>query len=99
MFDMLGQLGDLQKRAEETKKRLDAITVIGEAEGVKATLTGNRKVVNVELPEELIKNGDKEQLEDLITIAVNRALEQAENVNEAETAAAYKDLLRPGMGL
>jgi DNA-binding protein YbaB len=99
MFDMMGQLGDIQKRAEEMKKRMNNNTVTGEAEGIKATVTANRKLVNIEISDELIKAGDKEQLEDLVTIAINRALEKAEGVNEAETAAAYKDLLPPGFGM
>lgn len=41
---------------------------------------------------------DKEQIEDLVMIALNKALEKAENVANAEMAGAAKGFL-PGMGL
>jgi DNA-binding protein YbaB len=41
---------------------------------------------------------DKEELEDLIIIATNNALDQAEKVYEAEMQGAAMGLM-PGMGL
>ncbi|MDX2001878.1 MAG: YbaB/EbfC family nucleoid-associated protein [Chitinophagales bacterium] len=95
MLDMLGQFGNIQQKAEEMRKRLDNVSVAGEAEGVKATMNGNRKLLNIEIAEHIFQEGDKEQLEDLITIAINRALEQAEAVTASETAAMYREML-PG---
>jgi len=99
--DLMGKLGEMQQRMDEMKKRLDNITVIGEAGNglVKATATGNRKLVNVQISPELIAENDAEALEDLITVAVNRALEQAEKIAEAESTAMGKDMLPgfPGM--
>jgi DNA-binding protein YbaB len=45
----------------------------------------------------LVQEADKEQLEDLLLIAVNKALEQAENVNQAEMAAMTQQMFG-GMG-
>lgn len=102
-MDLLGQMGEMQKRMEDIQNRLDNIQVTGEMDGgaVKVTMTGNRKVLNVELADELIAEGDKERIEDLLTAAFNRASEKAANVAEAESAAAYRDLLpgMPGLGL
>ena len=102
-MDILGKMGEMQKRMAEIQTRLEHITVVGEAEGgaVKVTVNGLRQVVNVEIADALIKEGDKEHIEDLITTAVNRASEQAASVAEAESAAAYRDLLpgMPGLGI
>ncbi len=101
--DLMGKLGEMQQRMEDMKKRLDTITVIGEAGSglVKATVTGNRKLVNLQISPELIKDNDTEAIEDLVTVAVNRALEQAEKVAEAESTAMGKDMLPgfPGLGM
>ena len=42
MFDMFGKLQEMQQQMEATKKRLDTMTVIGDAEGVTVTANGNR---------------------------------------------------------
>jgi DNA-binding YbaB/EbfC family protein len=101
--DLMGKLGEMQQRMEDMKKRLDTITVIGEAGSgmVKATVTGNRKLVNLQISPELLQDSDAEAIEDLVTVAVNRALEQAEKVAEAESTAMGKDMLPgfPGLGM
>lgn len=97
----MGKLGEMQQRMDDMKKRLDNVTVTGEAGSglVKATSTGNRKIVNIQIQPELLQEGDAEALEDLVTVAVNRALEQAEKLAEAEGAAMGRDILPgfPGM--
>ncbi len=95
--DLMGKLGEMKQRMEDMKKRLDTITVIGEAGNglVKATVTGNRKLVNLQIAPELLQEQDAEAIEDLVTVAVNRALEQAEQVAEAESNAVGQDML-PG---
>lgn len=86
---------------EETRKRLDTIEVTAEAGGgaVRVVATGNREIKNVTINKELIEDGDVEQIEDLVTVAVNRALEQADDINEAEMKAVSAEFLpnMPGM--
>ncbi len=83
-----------QQKAGEIKQRLDGITVSGSAEGGKITVTANaNKVVqSVTIDEELFKDGDKEQLEELLVIAINKAMQQADNVSQSEMAAMTKDM-------
>lgn len=93
---MMKKLQEMQQKVEETKARLDTILVDGEAAGkVKVTLTGNRGVKSVSIAPELSEL-DKEELEDLLIIALNQALEKAEKVNESEMKAASAGLI-PGM--
>jgi len=96
MFD---KILEAQQKAGEVKKRLDAITVTGTAEGgkVKVNANGNKKILSINIDEELVQEADKEQLEDLVLIAVNKALEQAENVSQSEMAAMTQQMFG-GMG-
>jgi DNA-binding YbaB/EbfC family protein len=96
MFD---KLMEAQQKADEVKKRLDAITVTGTAEGGKITVTanGNKVVQSVTIDEEYHKQTDKEELEELLVVAINKALEQAENVSQSEMAAMTQAMLG-GMG-
>ena len=92
MFDKLMQA---QQKAEEIKKRLDTITVTGEAESgkIKVTVTGNKQVKAIDIDQSLLDNPDKEQLEDLLIVALNKAIELAENTSQTEMQAATKDML------
>ncbi|RFZ92411.1 YbaB/EbfC family nucleoid-associated protein [Mucilaginibacter conchicola] len=96
MFD---KLMEAQQKAGEVKKRLDAITVTGTAEGGKITVqaNGNKVVKSIAIDEDFLKDADKEELEELLVVAVNKALEQAENVSQSEMAAMTNAMLG-GMG-
>ena len=94
---MMKKLQEMQQKVEETKARLDTITVEGKASNGKVTviMTGNRKVNSVSINEELT-NLDKEELEDLMIIATNDALAKAESVNETVMRSASAGMI-PGM--
>jgi DNA-binding YbaB/EbfC family protein len=91
MFD---KLFEAQQKAGEVKKRLDGITVSGTAEDGKITVTanGNKVIQSVNIDEDFLKTADKEELEELLQVAVNKALVQAENVSQSEMAALTKDM-------
>lgn len=92
MFD---KLMAAQGKAEEIKKRLDTISVYGEVEGgaIKVTATANKSITAVSIDEDFFKQADKEELEELLQAAVNKALSQAEQVSATEMQAATKDML------
>jgi len=94
---MMEKLQAMQGRMEEIKNRLETIVVRGEAENGKiiVQINGNRKVKDIQLDPELL-TGDKEQLEELLAVAVNRAIEQADNVNNSEMQSAAMGMM-PGM--
>ena len=91
MFD---KLFEAQQKAGEVKKRLDGITVWGEAEGglIKVTANGNKVIQSISIDDEFLKTADKDELEELLQVAVNKALVQAENVSQSEMAALTKDM-------
>jgi DNA-binding YbaB/EbfC family protein len=101
MEGMMAKLKEAQAKIEETRIRLDTIMVDGDAGNgmVVATVTGNREVKNIAIDNELLD--DKEALEDYLIIALNKAIEKANGIHEAEMAAAAKGGLPdlPGMDL
>jgi hypothetical protein len=96
MFD---KLLEAQQKAGEMKKRLDGISVSGSAEGGKITVVanGNKVVQSINIDEEFLKDADKEELEELLIVAINKAMEQADNVNQSEMAAMTQQMFG-GMG-
>ena len=97
---MMSKLKDAQKNIEETKARLNTILIDGEAGNglVKVTVTANRNVKNISIDSSL---SDNEEIEDYLVIALNKALDKANKVSEAELAAAAKDGMPniPGMDM
>lgn len=101
MMNIMGKLKEAQKKVEETKKRLDTV-LVDEASSdnkIKVTLTANRTIKSIEIDETLLN--DKEQLEDYLILTLNKAIEKATSINEAELAATAKDGMPniPGMDM
>ena len=92
MFD---KLLEAQKKAEEIKKRLDTILVDAEVEGgkIKVSATANKAITSIEIDPEFLKTADREELEELLVTAVNKALNQAEQVSQTEMQAATRDMM------
>lgn len=90
---MMEKLQAMKQETEAIKARLDNITVSGEAENgkIKIEITGNRKVKSIHVDETLLT--DKEELEELMLVAVNRAIEQADHVNETEMRGAAMSMM------
>jgi DNA-binding YbaB/EbfC family protein len=99
LMGMMGKLKETQAKVEATKKRLDTVYVKeSSAENlVEVTLTANRTLTEIKIDDRLL--ADKEQLEDYLITTLNRAIEKAGKVNEAELGAVAKEGMPniPGM--
>lgn len=82
--DMFGKLAEFQKQMEETKQKLSTKVVTAESGGglVKVTASGQLRITHIDIDQELMD--DKEMLADLLVAAVNKALDEASAVAEAE---------------
>ena len=100
-MNMMGKLKETQQKIEATKQRLDTVLIDEKSNDglLEVTLTANRKIKSIAIDESLLQ--DKEQLEDYLILILNKAIERATNVNEAELAAVAKDGMPniPGMDL
>jgi hypothetical protein len=92
MFD---KLFEAQQKAEEIKKRLDTISVSSEVEDgkIKVNATANKHITSISIDPGFLANADAEELEELLTTAINKALEQAESVSQTEMQAATRDMM------
>lgn len=89
--NLFGKLQDVQAQNEATKTKLEGLTVVGEAEGIRVTSNGNSQLTDVHIPAE--HAGDAEALEDLILLATNRALDQARALHDQEMADVARGML------
>jgi len=101
MQGMMAKLKEAQAKIEETKLRLNTIMVDGDSGNgaIVVTVTANREVKNIAIDDTLLE--DKEALEDYLIIALNKAITKANQINEAELAAAAKGGMPdiPGMDM
>jgi len=95
--DMMGKLQEMKQRADEVKAVLDAsvISIEGAGGDIKIEITGNRKIKNLRIAPAL-QHGDKEELEEQLTVTLNKAIEAADRMNEEEMKKAAGGLL-PGL--
>jgi len=99
LMGMMGKIKETQKKVEATKERLNTVMIDEESSDglLKVTLTANREIKSISVDDSLLD--DKEQLEDYLLLTINKAIEKATKVNEAELAAVAKEGMPniPGM--
>lgn len=95
MMNMLGKMKDIQAKLKEAKDNLVNITVTSESGAgmVKATVNGNRQVIKLEIDPEIVKQDDKEMLQDLTVAAVNKALRDIDEKIKEEMKKSTEGLL------
>ena len=91
LMGMMGKLKEAQKKIEETKKRLDTVLIDEQSSDglLKVTMTANRKIKALTVGDSLLQ--DKEQLEDYLITVLNKTIDRATTINEAELAAVAKE--------
>ena len=96
MQAMLRQAQNLQKDMMKAQEEINKTTFIGENGLVKVTMTGAKKVTNVEIQkDEDFSNDDLEMLQDMIMVAVNDAISKIEKMTEEKMGKYTKGI--PGL--
>ena len=100
MADMFGKFSEMQEKMEKAKQELTKVEVEAEAGGgmVKVKANGKRKILSIELDEDVIDPDDAEMMEDLVVAGVNKALDKAEEAAQEHMQKIYKDMM-PGGGI
>jgi nucleoid-associated protein EbfC len=84
--DLFSKLQEAQQKMQEGKQKLGNVIIDGEAGNgaVKVSVTGSREVKTIVIDNQLMTPDRKEELEDLLLTALNRALKNAEQAWEDE---------------
>lgn len=91
LMGMMGKLKETQEKVKATKERLNSVTLEeASADGrLKVSITANRTIKNITIDQSLM--ADSEQLEDYLVLTLNRAIEKASGIQEAELAAVARE--------
>ena len=95
--DMMGKLQEMKQKADEIKLKLDStiINVEGAGGDIKIAITGNREIKSLIIAPGL-QHGDKEELEEQLTVTLNKSLLKANELNDNEMKSVASGML-PGM--
>ncbi|MCL4110256.1 UNVERIFIED_CONTAM: hypothetical protein GTU68_030640 [Idotea baltica] len=90
----------MEEKQKALQEKLSLIEVEADAGdgAVLAKVNGNKELLNIKIDQNKISLDDVEELEDLVLIAVNRALTEAGAKAEAESQSLISDMLPPGLG-
>jgi nucleoid-associated protein EbfC len=94
--DMFGDMDAMQRRMQEKLAEIEVESVSGDG-AIKITANGNRELVNISIDPAFLAQAEPEELEDLLLVAVNRAISEAAEQGAAEAEKMMQDLLPPGM--
>ena len=97
--DMLRQMQQMQERVAKAQEQLDAAVAEGSAGGgaVTVAVTGGLKVQSVKIAPEVVDPSDVEMLEDLVTAALNEALQQVQGLQMQQLASVASGMRLPGL--
>jgi len=94
--DMMGNFEEKQQKMQESLKSIIVDTEAGEG-AVKVQANAAREILNISIDKSKVDLEDLEQLEDLLLVAVNRAVEAASLREAEESKKVISDMLPPGM--
>ena len=95
-FKQIQQLQQMQAEMKKTRSALakEVVTVVSDEGGVTIEITGDQRVKNILISEELLTNADAESLGDVLVKSVNEAIQQSQSM-----AASRLEKLTAGLGL
>ena len=101
MMKMMGKIKEAQEKIQEAQKNLVKIETTAEAGAGMVKANGKKQLVNLEIDASLTKPGEEDMLKDLIIAAVNKAIEQAEELAREEIKKSTEGIIPniPGMNL
>ncbi|AEI47456.1 YbaB/EbfC family nucleoid-associated protein [Runella slithyformis] len=103
MMGMLGKVKEFQAKMKEAQESLGHLTESAETGAglVKVKVNGLKQVISLTIDPDLMKPEDREMLQDLITAAVNRAMEKIEDQIKAHIQQSTEGVLPniPGLDL
>jgi DNA-binding YbaB/EbfC family protein len=97
--EMMRQMQQMQSRLAKAQEELESMAVVGTAGGgaVSITINGKLEVQSVKIAPEVVDPDDVEMLEDLVTAALNEALQKAQALQTEHMSSLTAGLRLPGM--
>ena len=98
-MDMMRQVQRLQEEMLKTQEALgeETITVTAGGGAITVVMTGQQRIQSISIAPEVVDPDDVEMLEDLVTAAVNEALQRSQELATERLGALTGGLSIPGL--
>jgi DNA-binding YbaB/EbfC family protein len=99
LMKMMKQAQEMQAKMARLEEELarEEFEVSSGGGAVTVRMNGKQEVMKLTIREDVLKDGDKEMLEDLIVAAVNEAHQKASGMAKERIAAITGDMKIPGL--
>ena len=96
---MMQQARELQEKMAAAKEKIGELRVAGYAGGqmVRVEVTGDLRILSVNIEQSLLEMQDREMLEDLVAAAVNQGLQKARDAAAREMSEIAGGMNIPGI--
>jgi DNA-binding YbaB/EbfC family protein len=98
-FNIQEMLSQARQQYEGLQKKMEETVVESSAGGggVTVKMNGRKQVLNVKIDPEIVKSGDIEMLQDLVTAAVNGAGQQVDQMVQSSMSGMLGGMGLPGL--
>lgn len=100
MRRLMEQAQQMQRKLKKVEEELDTTEYEGStggSNGVNVKINGKNEVIEVNIHEDLLDKENKEELQDMLLIAMNNAVEQARVDREEKMGSVTQGVSIPGM--
>lgn len=99
MAQLMKQANQMQMKMKKVQEELATRTFDGSAGGgaVKVVVTGEHLLKSIQIDPDVMKSGDVEMLQDMITVAANDAIKIAKDVSAKEMEKVTGGMNVPGL--
>ena len=97
-FNLQEMMAQAKQQAEELQKKMAQTTVEASAGGGSVTvkMNGQKQLLSVKIEPEVVKSGDVEMIQDLVTAAVNEASRRVDQAMQSSLGGMLGGMGLPG---
>jgi DNA-binding YbaB/EbfC family protein len=98
-FNLQEMLAQARQQAEKLQEKMQQVTVEASSGGgsVMVRMNGQKQLLSVAIEPEVVKSGDIEMLQDLVTAAVNEASRKVDDAMKSCLGGMFGGMGLPGM--
>jgi DNA-binding YbaB/EbfC family protein len=98
-FNLQEMLAQARQQAEKLQEKMQQVTVEASSGGGSVTvkMNGQKQLLSVVIEPEVVKSGDIEMLQDLVTAAVNEASRKVDDAMKSSLGGMFGGIGLPGM--
>ena len=103
LFGMMGKMSKLKEEVAKLNTEMDEkqIEVSGASDMIQITLSGNKEIKNISINESMFRPEFKDELEDLLVVIINQAINEADIQKKEELKKRTEGMIPniPGLDL